>query len=274
MPVDETIFCKCGCGNTRLKYDKRRRIREYVNGHGTFGKNNGMYGKQSPNLGKKASVEKLLKQSISAKRFYDNGGTHGFKGKKHTIESRKKISESIARFVKSGGIHAMKGKKHNKEAKEKMSNSHIGKKLSDETKQKIYNTTRTDEYRNNAKIRRSNQKYNFTSFPERMIQSLLSINGIEYQKHKPFKIGKTYHQVDIFIEPNTVIEVEGCYFHWCKECMRNKNATHKNIIKTINRDIQIGLELPKQGIKLIRIWEHEIKNNIMKCLDKIKGETS
>lgn len=29
-----TIECRCGCGRVRLKYDKRNRLREYINGHG------------------------------------------------------------------------------------------------------------------------------------------------------------------------------------------------------------------------------------------------
>lgn len=34
----EFIYCHCGCGKTKPKYDKYGRIRRYINGHGNKGK--------------------------------------------------------------------------------------------------------------------------------------------------------------------------------------------------------------------------------------------
>lgn len=84
--------------------------------------------------------------------------------------------------------------------------------------------------------------------PERMLQIALSLEGIKFQKHKSFKIGKSYHQVDLFIEPNICVEVDGVHWHLPK--------------KQLIRDLDINTELTIQGYYLLRIRDKDILKNI------------
>ena len=116
------------------------------------GKNHPMYGKKHSEESKKKMSESLKGKMIGIK--------NSFYGKKHSEESKKKMSESskgqiawnkgkkltdkqkekavalLGKYIKQNGS-AMKGKHHSEESKKKMSESKEGKKLSQETKNKL-----------------------------------------------------------------------------------------------------------------------------------------
>ena len=57
----EFIYCACGCGKTRAKYNKQRKLRKYIDKHGRIGL------KHSPESLKKISESrkgKLLGENI------------------------------------------------------------------------------------------------------------------------------------------------------------------------------------------------------------------
>lgn len=231
------IDCACGCKEKIWKYDKQCKIRRYVFGHVQIGR-------IGSNKGKSPSKE--TREKISIANSGERNGMYGkpsyMKGRKHSKESLNKLKKSIKMFFDNGGTPSRLGKFH-----------------TEETKQKI-------------REKRKNQKTVYFSKPERKINSVLSVNGIKFEKHKPFKIGNIWHQVDIFIEPNIIIEVDGCYFHWCEECMVNKELKDKKVIDHVKRDKIINESLTSQGYKIIRIWEHDINSNILECLNVITDE--
>lgn len=63
---------------------------------------------------------------------------------------------------------------------------------------------------------------------------------------------------DFFIKPNLIIEVDGDYWH--------------NLPKVKIRDKKQNEFLKNKGYKVLRLWEHEIKNNIGGCLNKVRSE--
>lgn len=93
------------------------------------------------------------------------------------------------------------------------------------------------------------------SKPEKMMQIALALNGISFIKHKPIKLGKRWHQVDIFIEPNICVEIDGVYYHM--------NEEH------IKRDIWKSQELTILGYHLIRIRDKDIEKNTQNCAEKV-----
>lgn len=85
-------------------------------------------------------------ESNNRSKGYNNstGGEHSAKGIKHSVETRKKISEIQKGRHNSPGTEFGKGEKHLNYGrslpdcvKEKISKSHIGKKLSEKTKEKL-----------------------------------------------------------------------------------------------------------------------------------------
>jgi len=145
------------------------------------------------------------------------------------------------------------------EARRKLSESHIGaknpmygkpswnkgKKYSEETRRKL------KEKRKYQQIPKKDTQ------PEKMIQNALTLEGIKFLKHKPFKVGNTYHPVDIFIEPNLCVEVDGVYFH--------------SLPKSIQRDREIDNELKSNGYEVIRFPVNKTKDfDVQSAVKKIK----
>ena len=92
----EIIYCVCGCGKTRSKYDKYGKERKFIKGHEM--------------IGRKLSQE--TKDKMSSKR---QGKDNPFYGHKLSEENRRKLLES------------WKGRKHSEETRKKMSKSSKGK---------------------------------------------------------------------------------------------------------------------------------------------------
>jgi DNA mismatch endonuclease (patch repair protein) len=55
-----------------------------------------------------------------------------------------------------------------------------------------------------------------------------------------------------FVRPKTNVE------YWDKKIARNKK-----------RDRQVNRELKKQGWKVLRLWEYDVKHNLNRCVEKI-----
>lgn len=145
------------------------------------------------------------------------------KGEPFSEETRRKMSKA-----KKGHITWMKGKRHSEEAK--------------------------------AKIREARLKQVFpaqdTSI-EVAMQSELRRRGINFDTHVSL-LGK--YQIDIFIDPNIVVECKGDYWHskefkngevWARDCRREQ-------------------ELEEAGYSVYSFWGHEIRASPEHCVDKIE----
>jgi DNA mismatch endonuclease (patch repair protein) len=80
---------------------------------------------------------------------------------------------------------------------------------------------------------------------------------------------------DIFFPKKRIaIFIDGCFWHGCKKCFRrpktNSKYWDKKIKNNILRDRFINKELRKQKIQVIRVWEHDIKKNPEKFINKFK----
>jgi len=66
------------------------------------------------------------------------------------------------------------------------------------------------------------------------------------------------------LDHKIVIFIDGCFWHKCKKCYispkTNKKFWEEKISTNVERDIRVTKVLNERGIKVIRIWEHELKN--------------
>lgn len=93
------------------------------------------------------------------------------------------------------------------------------------------------------------------------LQNVLTEKNIEFKKHKTFKLFLGgYHQVDIFIEPNICVEVDGCFWHGCPIHFPEKCR---------KKDLDITKDLQSKGYIVLRFWEHDIKNCFDWCINQI-----
>lgn len=161
-----------------------------------------------------------------------------------TEKSRKKISVSKLgkprpQHVRDALLHASIGRIPSIETRKKMSLAGKGRKKSEEWKQKM------KELRKNWKIPFKDTK------PERMMQIALALNSIKFEKHKRIDFNNDYHHIDIFIEPNICIEIDGIHWHLKPENMK--------------RDLYINQELNLRGYNVLRIRDKDILQNAQNC---------
>jgi len=230
------IKCKCGCGEKLLKYDKSWREREYIIGH-FVRVNHPMKGK---------TISDKTRKKI-------NGKNHHMYGRNHSDETKTKMVNAWTDEMKS-----------------KQRNRYSGTKLSPE-RVEIMKNSWTDEMKKQASIRRSKQTFPSENTKiETKIHKLLNENKIYFKTQYIIKTDKRYHQCDIFIpDKKLIIEVDGCYWHGCNQCFEEISET---IERQICLDIEINSEIKKQGYELIRIWEHDINNDLSICINKILSE--
>lgn len=112
---------------------------------------------------------------------------------------------------------------------------------------------------NMSKIRSTNTK------PELIVRSFLHRNGFRYRLKN-----KLPGKPDIYIKKYmTVIFVHGCFWHSHKNCKRssmpksNIEYWENKLDKNKERDKKVAKELKKKGIKVIVIWECQVKNEII-----------
>lgn len=59
------------------------------------------------------------------------------------------------------------------------------------------------------------------------------------------------------------IFVDGCFWHACPKCFRmpahNRGFWKSKILRNIHRDRSITYRLRRQGIRVVRIWEHDVE---------------
>jgi len=94
---------------------------------------------------------------------------------------------------------------------------------------------------------------------ERTIEGLLIKYHIPYEKQIPLcKVTVS----DFYLEEsNIAIFCDGCYWHGCK--------IHRSIDKAVKLNKNQNRVLMKNGITVIRLWEHDINSDPEGCIDKI-----
>ncbi len=105
--------------------------------------------------------------------------------------------------------------------------------------------------------------------PELVLRKLLRLNTLKFYTNS-----KLPGKPDIvFPKQKLAVFVDGCFWHKCPRCFV-KPATRtrfwmKKILGNVKRDKIINKTFVKSGWKVLRIWEHEIKQDNVKAGDRI-----
>jgi len=75
------------------------------------------------------------------------------------------------------------------------------------------------------------------------------------------------------------IFLDGCFWHSCRKCFtmpdQNRPFWAEKIQKNVKRDRQVNHILKKNGIEVIRIWEHDLEketSRVKNVLDILRGK--
>lgn len=102
------------------------------------------------------------------------------------------------------------------------------------------------------------------------LRSALHRRGLRYSLRKQLP-GKP----DIvFVRAKVAVFVDGCFWHGCPQhCRRPSSNTtywHAKIDRNMARDERIAKELRAQGWRVIRVWEHDVKEHLNRSAARIE----
>ena len=80
---------------------------------------------------------------------------------------------------------------------------------------------------------------------------------------------------DIFFpETGVVVFADGCYWHGCEKCGHFPKVNGKfwktKILRNKERDVAVTRHLRGEGYHVIRVWEHELAEDLTGCVDRIE----
>lgn len=135
-----------------------------------------------------------------------------------------------------------------------------GYKHTEKSKEKMRISANRPETKRKKRVARLKQIFpQKDTLLEKKVQKALKKEGVFFETHVPL-IG----QPDIFIPPNICIFIDGCWWHNCLICHSNGGFhPERNIDKKVTK------QLRKENYIVIRLWEHEINNNLEECIDRI-----
>ena len=117
-----------------------------------------------------------------------------------------------------------------------------------------------------SKIRSKNTK------PEIILRSALHQLGFRFRLHKSDLPGKP----DIVLPKyNTVIFVNGCFWHYHKDCSEgripntNTKFWREKLKRNEERDKKKQTTLKKKGWHVLIVWECELENELEKTIRKV-----
>lgn len=125
------------------------------------------------------------------------------------------------------------------------------------------NLTKANRRKNMQNIRSKNTKM------ELKVRKYLHNLGFRYRIHTKL-IGKP----DIvFVKKKVVIFLDSCFFHKCRYHYVEPKSNKKYWVPKINRNKsranEVNKKLRARGWKVLRFWEHQIKSDFEKSINKI-----
>lgn len=99
------------------------------------------------------------------------------------------------------------------------------------------------------------------SQPHRRLKEALIARGLGNFTSE-YALGR-YRLDEAWVTEKLAIEVQGCYWHNCPTCAGGKSLLN------VTRDSEKQSYLTKEGWRLFLVWEHEIKDDLNKCVDNV-----
>lgn len=116
---------------------------------------------------------------------------------------------------------------------------------------------------NMSRIRGKNTK------PELIFRKALWSAGLRYRLRS-----KLPGRPDlVFPSRKVAVFVDGCFWHQCPEHFQwpktRPDFWKQKITRTVKRDKEVSDQLKKMGWTVVRVWEHELKKNLIGAVNRI-----
>ena len=67
----------------------------------------------------------------------------------------------------------------------------------------------------------------------------------------------------------TMVFADGCFWHRCTECGYPIETARFDLRNKVVNDTKVTLNLLRRGYRVIRIWEHELKQDLKDCVRRV-----
>lgn len=96
--------------------------------------------------------------------------------------------------------------------------------------------------------------------------------------------GWTMHPADIpgrpdffFPDASLAVFVDGCFWHGCAKCghfpKTNASFWRAKIKRNRERDVANSRRLRRYGVRVLRLWEHDVQGDVSRCIGRIVATT-
>lgn len=240
--------CNCGCGVVPKFLTITNGYREYVRGHSSRVNNNWGH-----------NIEAIRKSHETQKKMYESGELTIW-NKGLTIDDPR-VKDNIDKVMSNPN----RGKNISKKLSGVFKSEKHKEKLSKIAKKRWSNPEERKKQRERKVVWIKKNGFNKQSKLEKSFEGLLINLGINFQPQYPVN-GYLY---DFYIiDKNTLIEVDGDWFHFNKKI--HKKVTSIVQENTINNDKIKNNIAKKEGYNLIRFWEDDINNNLNNVINTLK----
>lgn len=105
--------------------------------------------------------------------------------------------------------------------------------------------------------------------PELALRRLLWSRGCRYR----IKSSLPGHPDFVFLTAKVAVFVDGCYWHGCEQHFSlpetNRDFWEKKITRNRARDEEVTERLKSEGWTVLRFWEHELRQDIEGCAQRV-----
>ena len=78
----------------------------------------------------------------------------------------------------------------------------------------------------------------------------------------------------VFASARVVVFIDGCFWHGCPEHGRipatNRDFWERKIARNRERDVAAALALKSEGWKVIRVWEHDVRRDLIRAAGRVE----
>ena len=102
---------------------------------------------------------------------------------------------------------------------------------------------------------------------ENKIRNLLLSSRIKFRQHP-----RLYGNPDFLVGKRTLIFCDGDFWHgyqYDRKKKPSKKFWRDKIEDNMRRDRKVSRRLRKEGFSIVRLWEHDIENRPLVCLNRI-----
>jgi len=107
--------------------------------------------------------------------------------------------------------------------------------------------------------------------PERVLRAALWRNGLRYRLHAATPAGRPDV---VFPSRRVAVFIDGCFWHGCtKHYVRprsNEPFWTKKLRENVERDQRQTAELESLGWRVIRVWEHEVFEELSEVVESVE----